>query len=216
MASRVIHLAIAGLICSRAEISDSRRFLMGSIIPDAKMDSVLRNEPHFLRRLEGGKVCYGLKAFLALYGDRILSDDFYLGYYLHLIQDAEYRRFMYGERGWNSHTPGYVEKLHADYRKINRYLIEEFALENTLRSPAGFEDEDICLRFGFDLAAFLDALEEDFHCDENGEFSFFTPEHADGFIARALEVCLQELEALRGGLPLYDEEAKGWGGENGT
>ncbi len=216
MASRIIHLAIAHLLCARAEIGDKHRFLMGSIIPDAKMDSVLRNAPHFLRHLPDGRICYGLREFLALYGDRLRDDEFYLGYYLHLIQDAEYRRYMYSERGWNAHTPSNVEKLHADYRKINRYLIDKFGLENTLLSPAGFEDEDVCRRFGFDLGAFLDALQGDFQNAEAGEYFFFTPGHAEGFIARALEACLRELEALQSGLPLYDEEARAWGGEKGT
>ena len=216
MASRIIHLTIAELICNSIEISDRKRFLMGSVIPDAKMDCVLRNAPHFLRCLPDGRICYGLKEFLALYGDRLLDDDFYLGYYLHLIQDAEYRRMMYSERGWNSNTPGNVDKLHGDYRKINRYLVHKYALENALLSPVGFEEEDVCRRFGFDLGTFLAALQGDFECCERGEYVFFTPEHADDYITRALGACLHELDALHNSLPLYDEEAKAWGGEKGT
>ena len=216
MASRIIHLSIAELICKSVEITDKKRFLMCSIVPDAKMDSALRNAPHFLRHLPGGRICYGLKEFLALYGNRLGADDLYLGYYLHLLQDAEYRRYMYSERGWNALAPGHVEKLHGDYRKINRYLIDKFGLENTLLSPAGFEDEDVCRRFGFDLEPFLAALQGDFENVETGEYVFFTPGHAEEFIARALDTCLRELETLQKGLPLYDEEAKAWGGENGT
>lgn len=216
MASRIIHLAVADALEQHLEVRDRNRFRLGSIVADAKMDSVLRNAPHFLRRLPDGRVCYGLSEFLRLYGDRLPEDELYLGYYLHLIQDAEYRRYMYMEHGWDATTPGNVEKLHSDYRKINRYVIARHSLENDISAPADFEAEEINRLFGFDLGAFLAALQGDFDCDEKGEYFFFTPEMAEEFIVRAAEVCLHEVEALRMGLPLYDEVSKAWGGKSGT
>ena len=216
MASRIIHLTIAELICRQADIGNKQRFFMGSIIPDAKMDRVLRNGPHFLRSLPDGRLCYGLKEFLGLYGDKLAGDELYLGYYLHLIQDTEYRRYMYMERGLNALSPGNVDRLYGDYRNINRYLIQKYGLENPMFSPADFENVDVCRRFEFDLPAFLGELGGDFLCRDTGEYVFFTPEYTEEFIDRAFRVCMEELEALAKGRTLYDEEEKAWDGNKGT
>lgn len=50
------------------------------------------------------------------------TDDLYLGYYLHLVQDICYRHFVYDKYKWNPMIPGNVEKLHKDYSIINIYV----------------------------------------------------------------------------------------------
>ncbi len=71
---------------------------------------------------ENTRYTYDLEFFRDRYGKYMEKDDLYLGYYLHLIQDMLYRRFMYGEHGWNSSVPGNVEKLHRDYEILNEYV----------------------------------------------------------------------------------------------
>lgn len=213
MASRLIHLAVAQEILKSENIRDDARFCLGSILPDAKIDSSLRAAPHFQTVLPNGLITYELKRYLSLYRDRLERDELYLGYYLHLIQDMVYRRFMYALPNWDARVPGNVEKLHSDYRKINGYIIESRRLENGVTAPPDFSAEDINRRFDFDIQRFLAELDGDFKTVQEGEYHFFTPQMADEYISLAVEACLHELKALREGLELYDEVKMAWGKE---
>ena len=99
-------------------------------------DSIEEKAPaKYRRKCQGShlkkKICentrytYDLEFFRDRYGKYMEKDDLYLGYYLHLIQDMLYRRFMYEEHGWNSSAPGNVEKLHRDYEILNEYVSDE-------------------------------------------------------------------------------------------
>ncbi len=213
MASRLIHLAVADAILREFDIEDAARFRLGSILPDAKIDSKLRAAPHFQTVLPSGLITYELSRFLELYCDRLASDSLYLGYYLHLIQDMVYRRFMYALPNWDARVWENVLRLHADYRKINRYIIDSRGIKNSITAPRNFAHEDINLRFDFDIDGFLRELDGDFKNVYEGEYHHFTPEMADKFLEQAIEVCRHELIALREGLPLYDEIKMAWGKE---
>lgn len=213
MASRLIHLAVADEILKTVHVENTSRFRLGSILPDAKIDSALRAAPHFQIMLPNGLITYELKRYLALFGERMKWDELYLGYYLHLIQDMVYRRFMYALPCWDARVPENVEKLHSDYRKINRYIIESRVLQNGICTPKNFHDELINRRFDFDIQGFLAELKADFEIVQGGEYHFFTPQMADEYITLAAETCLRELKALREGLELYDEVKMAWGKE---
>lgn len=213
MASRILHLAVADALLKEFDIDDPARFLLGSVLPDAKIDSRLRALPHYQTILPNGLITYKLKEFLSVYGSKMMDDSLYLGYYLHLIQDIFYRRYMYALPNWDARIWENVLKLHSDYRKINRYIIETRGLENGISLPADFSEEDINLRFEFDAEGFLRELEGDFACCSQGEYHFFTPEMADEYLDIAIEQCRKELRAIREGLPLLDEIQMAWGKE---
>ena len=213
MASRLMHLAVAETILARESISDPARFRLGSILPDARIDSALRAAPHFQRRLPNGLITCGLKRYMELFGDRVLQDGLYLAYYLHLLQDMVYRRYMYALPFWDARIPENIRRLHSDYRKLNRYIIESRKLKNSIIAPADFSGEAITQMFDFDIEGFLHELQNDFELSQEGEYHVFTPQMAEEFIAIAAEVCINELKALRNGLPIYDEEAMAWGRE---
>ena len=213
MASRILHLAVADALLKEFDIDDPARFLLGSVLPDAKIDSRLRALPHYQSILPNGLITYKLKEFLSVYGSKMMDDSLYLGYYLHLIQDIFYRRYMYALPNWDARIWENVLKLHSDYRKINRYIIETRGLENGISLPSNFSEEDINLRFEFDAEGFLRELEGDFACCNQGEYHFFTPEMADEYLDIAIEQCRKELRAIREGLPLLDEIQMAWGKE---
>jgi len=102
VASRLIHLAVADALLKEYHIDDPMCFRLGSILPDAKNDSSLRAAPHYQIVLPSGLLTYDLDAFREQYGEKIYSDSLYLGYYLHLIQDMVYRRFMYALPQWDA------------------------------------------------------------------------------------------------------------------
>ena len=120
---------------------------------------------------------------------------------------------MYSLPNWDARIWENVMKLHSDYRKINRYIIETRGLENGISLPADFADEDINLRFEFDAEGFLRELEGDFTNISRGEYHVFTPEMADEYLAIAINACRKELNAIRTGLPLLDEVEMAWGKE---
>lgn len=102
MASTIMHLSIADEISKQIEIKDINRFRIGSIITDAYMNRYDRKISHFKDKIENGsKVIIKLREFREKYADKIVNDDLYLGYYMHLIQDILYRQFVYGEYNWN-------------------------------------------------------------------------------------------------------------------
>ncbi len=213
MASRLIHLAVADAILRDFDIENPMRFRLGSILPDAKNDSALRAAPHYQIIMPSGLITYELSRFRLEFGEKMKADSLYLGYYLHLVQDMVYRRFMYALPEWDARIPENVRRLHSDYRKINRYIIESRAVENGITAPLDFESEAINLCFDFDIATFLRELENDFVQMEDGEYHHFTPQMADAFLEKAIEACRREMLALRDGLPLMDEMKMAWGKE---
>ena len=213
MASRLMHLAVADEILKKENIEDIGRFRLGCILPDARIDSALRDAPHFQTYLPDGMVTCSLKSFLEHFGAKMAEDDLYLGYYMHLIQDMVYRRYMYLLPDWDARIPENIRKLHSDYRKINRYIIDGRALENGISAPPDFENEAINQMFGFDIEAFLEELDMDFRIVREGSCEVFTPKMAEDFFALATQACLHELRSLREGLPLCDETKMCWGKE---
>lgn len=213
MASRLMHLAVADSLLKEFNIKNPNRFRLGSILPDAKNDSHLRAAPHYQISLPGGLLSYDLDAFRSEFGERIYSDDLYLGYYLHLIQDMVYRHFMYALPHWDARIWENVLQLHSDYRKINRYLIDSRGMINGLTPPEDFESEDLNRRFEFDIHVFLRELERDFEIIQEGEYHHFTPAMADEYLARASELCRRELNAIISCLPLLEQNSITWGRE---
>ena len=83
------------------------------------------------------------------------KDDLYLGYYFHLIQDMLYRRFMYGEHGWNSSVPGNVEKLHRDYEILNEYVSKKYGLSQEMIQELDLTEEPLAQLAEFDVKGLI-------------------------------------------------------------
>lgn len=116
MASRIMHLAIAGGVAQKTEIKDIKRFRLGIVLPDAYSPEVNTEISHLkINILEGTKKTYKLAYFRETYADEIIKDSLYLGYYMHLIQDILYRKFVYDKYKWNPMIEGNVKRLHNDY-----------------------------------------------------------------------------------------------------
>lgn len=68
---------------------------------------------------DGVKKTYNLTRFREMFQENMKIDSLYLGYYLHLIQDIVYRKFVYTDYQWNPKIPGNIERLYHDYQLIN-------------------------------------------------------------------------------------------------
>ena len=207
MSSRIVHLAIAGEINKIHPLPEPERFSLGSILPDACPDK----KAHYRKLLaEGTRRTLDLSGFRGLYGDRLLSDSLYLGYYLHLLQDILFRNEIYGVVGFDPRPAGNVAQLHLDYRLTNRYVINKYGLTNQVRVPAGLEAEPLWQEWQFALTPFLEELARDFRDTPRGTPKYFTEAVADRLIHRSVRLCLQELEALRNETGFFDEERSSW------
>ena len=94
MAQRTIHYLFAELISREIPVGEKNRFLLGSVLPDAFSDVPQRQITHFKRSLPGNRTIFDFDAFKKKFGTLMRRDSLYLGYYLHLLEDAFYRQFI--------------------------------------------------------------------------------------------------------------------------
>ena len=208
MASGVVHLAITKQVCERYTCKDRNRLNFGNVLPDFAED---RQAAHFRAVVWGrNKRAYDLNRFRAEFGPKLLQDDLYLGYYLHLVQDVCHRQIMYDRYHWNPLNEDNVKRLHNDYAILNRYVRERYDLMNDLTIPAGFSEEEICEVSKFFPEGLIGAMDGFFHETGEGEIFFFTEAMTDEFIAEATELCLREIEALRSGTSVVDSYDLAW------
>lgn len=207
MASRIIHLAIADRISQKYGYKDRNRLELGSILPDAATSG---NSHLKISIANGTKKTYDLTGFRSSFLSKMLEDDLYLGYYLHLVQDLYFRNFVYNRYHWNPLPPGNVEKLHNDYALINQYVIQKYALSNAITNSFSFDEEPLNKLGCFSICEFLADMKTDFQSCLTGTTFFFTKEMADEFIAYACEKCEQEIYSLLNGLDCADERTLAW------
>ena len=204
MASIIIHLAITNELTKKYKFKDISRLKFGACLPDGGKGRA----GHLNKFIWGrNKKVYDFEYFRAKFGDLIKSDDLYLGYYLHLVQDICYRHFVYDKYKWNPMIPGNVERLHNDYGVINHYVAVKYGLVNEFVVPENFDKERICEICEFDTQRLARDLESYFNEVKDEEIFFFTREMADEYISEAVAYCMKELKALDGeGTPIesYD------------
>lgn len=202
-----MHLAITDRISKAYPCKDQNRLAFGAILPDAAVEG---NSHLRISVDEDTKKTYDLTAFRSRFAVRMLADDLYLGYYLHLVQDLFFRKFVYDRYHWDPSPPGNIERLHNDYALLNPYIVQKYALTNSVTVPAGFDEEPLNDLGRFSPHAFVAGMAADFQSGRTGTAFFFTKEMADEYIAYAGEKCEQELCALRRGMPCLDERALAW------
>ena len=203
MGSRIMHLAIGNKLKDLIDIKDYNRFNIGCILPDANtIEANSRSNSHYKVRIcNGEKKTYDLNKFRIDFQDKILVDDLYLGYYMHLVQDVLYRKFIYDTYKWNPYISENVNKLHNDYALLNSYIIEKYNIENNLTMPKNFNNESINKIHSFDVKLLLNELKFDFNLYDTGSIFFFTKEMAEEYIDSAVQVCADELNLLKENKP---------------
>lgn len=198
MAQRIVHYLIADRLSEEYPVYDRQRFLTGSLLPDAYRSVRERDITHY--KVSEGDIHYSdFRRFREEYRDRILHDDLYLGYYLHLAEDALYRRYL---RTHDYRRPMNLEQrgqLHQDYHILNSLLIAQHGLRNELTDPIDLSGEPISRILSFQLPELISGLDNDFHEQMHGQCRYVTPDIINGFIAEAYPLCAQEMSAVRNG-----------------
>lgn len=193
MASSMMHLAVAERFADGVSRPDL--FRLGCVLVDA-----CGQAGHFRAKTADGRRYYDLPRFRREYSERLLTDDYCLGYYLHLVQDMVYRKFVYEDNRWNPRSPDDVKRLHNDYRLLNPVLAKKYGLQ-PLTLP---EDAPGRLLLPATASAFIADMAGQFEPYDNGEFFFLTEALASAYVDRAAEVCRMELDSLRSGAPGVD------------
>ena len=201
MASRTMHLAIVNNLNKSNLINDIKRYEIGQILPDAITHGLANHDDsHFKATVCNGKMkMIDFASFYNEFNNEILSDELYLGYYFHLVQDGIYRKFLSSDHTYNGISQEDIEVLHNDYRLLNTYLISKYYLENNLLLPDGFEKEKINGVYKFSINKLLEDTKNDFLPYHNGKTKKFTEEMADKYIEICSELCKKELESLKEG-----------------
>ena len=207
MASSMIHLAIVQEMRKEVSFRDINRLFLGVILPDG----AVAGNSHLKKKIcKNTRYTYDLEFFRDRYGKYMEKDDLYLGYYLHLIQDMLYRRFMYGDHGWNSSAPGNVKKLHRDYEILNEYVSKKYGLFQEMIQELDLTEEPLAQLAEFDVKGLIKEVRGEFVQRKEEKLSILTRQMADEYIVRATEFCVEELKALSKGKSGLDSTVWSW------
>ena len=197
MAQRTIHYLFGEMISNQVPISDKKRFLLGSILPDA-IESSNRITSHFKVTTDTHKY-FNFEAFRTKYYDQILQDDLYLGYYMHLVEDAFYRAFFYNARFPMPRTREEVTRLHQDYHILNHYIVQKYQIQNILDLTFPLGNTPISNLTSFLIDEFLVELSHDFTEQTQGETTFITEWMLDQFVEQFIPLAIEEVKSIKNG-----------------
>ena len=202
MASRIMHLAMGTLLCRKLKINDRDRFLVGMLLPDAVVTGDKKAAgTHFDRMTDGSHKVMDFSQFYSEFEERIQSDELYLGYYLHLIQDCIFRKYIYYGLGLLElrGREDFLPQLYRDYHSVNGYLAKKYNISSLPKPPEGLDREEINRIYPFEITDFLLDMAGDLGDEYSGNEKFFSAENAEEVIERCADVCVAEMNALKGG-----------------
>ena len=197
MAQRTIHYLFGEMLSNEIELTDKERFLLGSILPDA-IERCDRDKSHFKVRTDMLSY-FDFEAYQNQYRDLIQQDDLYLGYYMHLVEDAFYRAYIYQDCYTMPRNPEEVEWLHQDYHILNSWIVQKYGIHNILKKDIILAHEPIARIVPFRIHEFLEELSRDFTEQTDGATVFLTESMLDEFIEAYLPIAIEEIKNLRNG-----------------
>ena len=207
MASSMIHLAIIQCIIVKTEFNNLDRLRLGVILPDGAVSG----NSHLKKKIcNDTRITYDLEFYRQKYLEQMTKDDLYLGYYLHLVQDIFYRKYVYFEHNFDSSIPGNVEKLHRDYEITNWYVVNQYNLDKSMVRMQDLTGEPITELAKFDVPGLVEEVKQQFVPIDEQESSFFTKEMAEEFVDRATIFCLKEIKNLLDGKSELDSSKWSW------
>ena len=206
MASRIMHYAIATLINKQVHIKDVERFILGNLAPDMSSHDDGTYDIAHVGGVNQEKTRKGINyaKFYFKYQNRILEDDFILGYFTHLICDA----YWYSQildpliRVHNKETrKKYMQEGYKDMRAYNPILIERFQLRNIIKSVDDVKDnvisiDEINLEY---IDNYLQQLQNDFEeaIDNKYKFQIYCFDMILDYINKCTKRCINEINSIR-------------------
>ena len=202
MASRIMHLAMGTLLCRELEINDRDRFLIGMLLPDAVVTGDKKAAgTHFDRMTDESNKVMDFSQFYSEFEERIQGDELYLGYYLHLIQDCIFRKYIYYGLGLLElrGREGFLQGLYRDYHSVNGFLVKKYNISSLPAAPEGLDREEINRIYPFETEDFLLDMKNDLQDEYLGNEKYFSAENAEEVIRRCAHICSAEMLSLKRG-----------------
>ncbi|MBP0956448.1 MAG: hypothetical protein J5997_03665 [Oscillospiraceae bacterium] len=202
MASRIMHLAMGTELCRASEINDRDRFLVGMLLPDAIITGDKKTAgTHYDRMTDECHKVMDFSLFYSEFEERIQSDELYLGYYLHLIEDCIFRKYIYYSLGLLEMRgrEGFLQRLYSDYHSVNGYLVKKYNISSLPKAPEGLDREEINRIYPFETENFLLDMAGDLQDEYFGNEKYFSAENAEEVIRQCIHICSAEMNSLKRG-----------------
>lgn len=192
MASRIIHYAIAKKLCSEINKNISSPMVLGAIASDmsSKMDGSY-GAAHFKDR-DAEKIGINWNIFLEKYGKFIYKDDFFLGYFTHLISDAVWLKFVQDKcvKILQEKKINFLEAKYRDFKTLNGILIRQCNLEKIVQYNYLIDMDEINKKY-YDkvVNSFINDFDNDFY----RKLDIFDESYINNYISYCVKVCKAEL-----------------------
>lgn len=213
MAQRTIHYLIGEDLIGLG-IRDADRFRIGNVLPDAIEDLVFRPLTHYQvdTEIDGKSVRFSdFERFRREFAPLVETDGLYLGYYMHLVEDACYRIFWQKVRLFERNmTREKVAVLHNDYHLLNAYIVSRYHIRDELIWPEGFESEPVNRIYPFLLEDFLAEMRGDFTERPEGKTVYMTEALLEDYLSDAMDVCRDALRRILAGAEPLDPLSLTW------
>ena len=194
-------MLFATKLTDKVDIKDKNRFFIGSILPDAYINHEDRDKTHFIKRIQqlDYKINYiDFGEFYKKYCNKIMSDDLYLGYYAHLVEDTFYRYFLNYEKNLIAKIKSYeLGILHNDYHILNSYITKKYALPAHLELPKDYEKEVLNEITEFDVKQIVQDYSNDIVEIFNEKTVLLTEDMLEEFVLRYIDIIADELCSVR-------------------
>lgn len=210
MASRIMHYAIADILTKKINIKDYNRFIFGALAPDmSRHDDGSYDIAHIgkTNEAEGVKGIDWI-SFYHKYEDKILNDDFFIGYYVHLIVDAYWLKHIQNEfiRKYTKEEKSVLyTKGYRDMYNYNKLLIDKYNLVNKVEIIENIQIDEIDKN---NVHQYMRDFRKDFQSEkiDNIKFEVYPYEDIMSFIQNACEKCIREITAIIENKPLGKSE----------
>lgn len=205
MASSVIHMCVASEINKKLN-RDTNKILLGSIAPDiAKHLGRAKRESHF--SLEDSDYP-NMEMFLNKY-QKHLSNDFVLGYYIHLYTDYLWFKYFMPDFVLNGqlylldgnkvelNQKEIVKYFYNDYTTLNKCLIEKYKLNTDIFNKKIAKQKNIITEIPMNLLQLIVDKSKSIIEKSKEEKSYvFDLELVDKFISNSVDAIISSLEDI--------------------
>lgn len=201
MAQRTIHMLFAVLLADKLELKDKNRFFLGSLLPDAYINQEDRQISHFIKYISDENCLYfDFYDFSMRFNNKVLTDELYLGYYAHLIEDAFYRYYLYYEKEWLAKIKSYkLDILYKDYQVLNSYISQKYKMPTHIEIPSNYSNEALNEITTFDIHFIIRNYKNDITEKVNMPTEMLTEKMLEEFISKYIDIISDELLSVQNG-----------------
>ncbi len=211
MPSRMIHYLVAEQVVSKVPIRDRNRFKIGSLCPDmSTRQDDSKHRTHYAD-IAGDMKGINWRYFVSAYGERMKTDDLYLGVLCHLITDGVwFHEIMEPQVRAKSISKEERQALYnlgySDFHRLNYILRDEFGLEYELKEDRNIELDGLRPELYDDVVG---ALYGDFYEEPPAtkeELTVYPYDMAIACVALCVKECVAAIQAFVEGKEIVSPE----------